>query len=133
LGSDDQLREPHDVRLERAQGIFDGAGHRTQGGLVQHGIDSTRDPSADRGIPDVPFDEVEPLPGSVTHRSAYVVEVVTVSRREVVEADHTLPGAQQRFDQVGSDESGGPGDEPGCGRTPGQQARGVLHHRRQTA
>ena len=74
--------------------------------------------AAGRNVGDVAFEEAVPLPCLFADRGANFVEVAAISGRKVVEADHVLPEAQQRFDQMGADEPGAAGDEPAQGLFP---------------
>jgi hypothetical protein len=67
-----------------------------------------------RAVANVPFDEPEVRPIGIGQQPFDFLKVAPMSGREIVEANNPLPRAQQRLNQVGTDETGGAGDQPGA-------------------
>src|ERR1700680_699780 len=55
-----------------------------------------------------------------------LVDILGVTRREVVEAYHRLPKREKAFEQVRSDEARNPGYEPGPRVSPQGYQRGLI-------
>jgi hypothetical protein len=66
-------------------------------------------------LPDVAFDEVEAGPLFGGDQGLDFVQVALVAGGEVVQADDALVEFEQGLQQVGADEAGHAGDEPGAG------------------
>ena len=80
---------------------------------MQDDVRSLAGAPASGGVLDVRFDERMPSPREMSYCFANVLDIASKSGREIVESDDLLPGAKQRFDEVGADEAGRSGDEPG--------------------
>ncbi len=100
----------------REQRIGDGAGDRTQRRLVQHDGNAGARLPAKRHVGDVAFQEAVPIPCIFADRGTNFVQIAPISGRKVVEADYMLAEAQQRFDKMGTNESGAAGYQPTAGR-----------------
>jgi hypothetical protein len=50
-----------------------------------------------------------------TDRLTHLVQITGITGREVVQADHLLVEFQQRLQQVGTDKTGNPGNQPAAG------------------
>ena len=85
-------------RLDRQLEVVDRAG---RAGPVQHEVDRPVDVDVAR---DVVADELEVA-------VAQVGDVGQVAREQVVDADDRMAAIEQRFAEVGADESGGAGDD----------------------
>ena len=104
-----------DVAAVGQDGIVDGARHGTQGGFMQHMIHTFAGLAAGIQIADVAFDEGEAAPGFGAHQGFHHVQVLLVTGEEVVQTHHGLPHLEQMFQQVGTDETGNAGHQPGGG------------------
>ena len=82
---------------------------------MQHIVRAARSVDTCLGVPDVSLNEREPAPRYVHDLVMYLVEVLTVSGREVVEADDVLAEFEQFSYEVGPYESGGTCYEPSGG------------------
>src|SRR5690606_7044439 len=64
-------------------------------------------------VADVAFMKGEARPLLGADEFAHLVQVLLVAGGEVVQADHALVELEQGFEQVGADEAGDAGDQPG--------------------
>src|SRR4029453_3112233 len=94
------------------QRIGDRPRHGAKGSLVQHDVHVLARASTRGEVGDVALQERVPPPRVCAYRAAYFVEVAPVARREIIETHDGLPEAQQRLEQVGTDETGAAGHEP---------------------
>jgi len=62
-------------------------------------------------IANVAFNQPETISGR--NLASNLIQIPLVASGEIVEADHSLPVAQKRFDDVRADESGRASDKPG--------------------
>ena len=104
-----------DVAAVGQDGIVDRTRHGTQGGLMQHMVHAFASLAAGIQIADVAFDEGEAAPSFGAHQGLHHVQVLLVTGEEVVQAHHGLPHLEQMFQQVGADETGNAGHQPGGG------------------
>ena len=104
--------------------VCQAARHAAQRGLVQHVIDAFAGTGAVFRLADVTFNEAEAAPLLRSHKTLHFLQVVAKAGGEVVQAHHALIQLQQRFQQVGADEAGNAGHQPGAriGRQLLQQA-----------
>ena len=102
---------PSTLHAYVSQGLLHGSGHRTQRGLVQHDVDVAACLDHGVGVDDVPLQKVAPVGRGARGRDG-LVDVAAVSRGEIVERHDLLSQRKQPLEQVGSDETGGPGDQP---------------------
>jgi hypothetical protein len=63
-------------------------------------------------IADVTVEEFESAPLSRADRPLHVFEVMSISRKEIVHADHGLIELEQRFEEIGPDKSGDSRNQP---------------------
>jgi hypothetical protein len=63
-------------------------------------------------IADVSLDESVPLPEFLPNAAPYVIEVLPLARREIVQADHVLAEQQQLLDEMRADEASASGHQP---------------------
>ena len=82
---------------------------------MQHMIHTFAGLAAGIQIADVAFDEGEAAPGFGAHQGFHHVQVLLVTGEEVVQTHHGLPHLEQMFQQVGADETGNAGHQPGGG------------------
>lgn len=80
---------------------------------MQDVIDALAGATAVFQTPDVTLYEAEARPPLGTDQALHLVEVALVAGGEVVQPDHALVELKQGFEQVGADEAGYAGDEPG--------------------
>ena len=66
-------------------------------------------------VSDVTLDELKAAPLAGGDEGFDLGEVTPMPGRKVIEPGNVLVHAQQGLDEVGSNESGGPGDEPAAG------------------
>src|SRR5437773_12166303 len=94
------------------------ARHRAQGRLVQNEIYSLTPSPAGVQIANVGLSELEPRPSCRLDQLSDFLEVLFLPAREIVQTDHPLVEFDQRFEQIGADETGDTGDEPCFWRHP---------------
>src|SRR5262245_7916276 len=99
----------------RGKRILHRARYRSERGLVQHEVRAFRGPAADDGVAHVAFVELEARKSSSSHPVRYVGEILAAAGRKVVDPDDVLALAEQRLDQMRTDETGGARDEPATG------------------
>ncbi len=80
---------------------------------MEHDVHTVDGRSAGVAITDIALDEAEAILERVRQLAGYLVKVPLVTRRKIVERNDPLPVAEEGFDEIGSDESGGTGNEPG--------------------
>ena len=114
-GGYQHVQKARDVAAVRKQRVVDGAGHGTQGGLVQHMVDALADLAAGIQITDVAFHKGEATPGFRPHQVAHHIQIFLVAGEKVVQTHHGLAHAQQVFQQVGADKAGHARDQPARG------------------
>ena len=95
--------------------VIDGTRHGAQGGLVEDVVHPSDGLLAVFQVADVAFNEAEVGPLLCCDGVLNFVQVVLVTGGKVVQADNGLVEAQQGFQQVGADEAGHAGDQPGFG------------------
>src|SRR5512140_2876175 len=93
--------------------MFDGARHGAQGRLVQDVIDARASSAAKGQVLNIAFDKDETFPRFGTYECGHLVKVSARTSGKVVEADYSLAEAEERFHQVGADETGRAGNQPG--------------------
>ena len=99
---------------------------------MEHNVDALARRRAGLHVGNVGLDEAMPLPRRIAHQAVHFVEIGAVAGREVVEAGHALPGAQQDFDQMRADEARAPGHQPAARpvrQLPGDLVRHAFHKR----
>ncbi len=91
-------------------------GHRAwdgaERGLVQHDVDVGRGTRAGFGVANVALNEFEPPECFGANARRDIIQVVLVACGKTVQPDHGLFQAQQRLQQMRSDEACDPSDEP---------------------
>ena len=115
LGGHQHIQETVDIGLVGGYGIFDGARHGAQGGLVKDVVRALYGFAAVIQIADVALDEAEAGPLFFGDQSLDLIQVVLVAGGEVVQAHYCLVQLEQGFQQIGAYETGNAGDEPGFG------------------
>lgn len=68
-------------------------------------------PIAASSVPNIAFDHIKAVAGR--YQVSDLVQIPSMAGRKIVETDYPLTIAQQRFDNVRTNESGGAGNEPG--------------------
>ncbi len=79
---------------------------------MQHLIDARAYISADLEITNVAFDKCEARPLIRRDEASNVLEVVTVTRGEIIQSNDTLIELEQGLQQVRADETGDAGNQP---------------------
>jgi hypothetical protein len=69
-------------------------------------------------VADIAPDETEPLPGVCPDPALDLVKIVLVAGGKIIETHHPLPQIEQGFEQIGADEAGDAGHQPGGGLLP---------------
>ena len=115
LRSDQHIDEAVDVDSVRSQGVVHRPGNRTKRRVVEDEVGARADGAACLEIANVTFHHAE---GSFTLERTFenVVEICTMSGREIIDTDHCLAERQQLLKQVGADESGNASNDPAFGR-----------------
>jgi hypothetical protein len=67
-------------------------------------------------VTDITLDESKPPPTLSADQGPHFIEVVLKTGGEIIEADNLLFEAQQYLKQIGTDEPGDAGNQPGAGR-----------------
>ncbi len=109
------LTKPGDVVGVGGERILNEARHRTQGRLMQHILHPGAGSAAVGQLADIALDEAEALPGLLAQPRAYLIEIELIAGGEVIQPHHLLAHGKQGLQQVGTDESGHAGDQPGGG------------------
>ena len=150
-GGGEHIEKAADVVFVGGDGVFQRAGHAAQSGLVEDVVDGnalrgdrfeicpqlgwgkTQRPPAVVQVADIALDEVEVLPLLRSNQALHLIQAVLVAGGEVVQPHHPLVELQHGFQQVGADEAGHPGDQPGF-RIDLQVVEGLLvnAHKRNT-
>ena len=112
-------REQHveravDVRVVAVQRLGNRARYRPERALMQHVVHAGAGFVAEVADAQVALKEAEAFPLAGGDEVLELVEVLAVAGGEVVEAHHSLVEFEEVFDEVGADEAGSPGDEPGA-------------------
>ncbi len=99
---DQHVERGVDVRAIRGDGIFDRPRHRGNGRLVQHVVHALHRPPCDGEVREVAFEELD---------AGHVRKIAAMSRNQAIGDTHAFAAAGELFCEMGSDETGAPGDE----------------------
>jgi hypothetical protein len=66
-------------------------------------------------VTDIALNETESLPGFRRDPTLNLVQIALMSGGEIIQANNPLPQLQQGFEQIGADEAGNAGHQPGGG------------------
>jgi hypothetical protein len=108
------VQEAEDVGLVAGHGVGHGARHGAERALVQDEIHTGARLVAEVADAQISIEEAEAFPLAGGDEVLELVEVLAMPGGEVVEAHDALIKFEQVLDEVGADEAGGPGDEPGA-------------------
>ncbi len=106
------VQKARDIGVIGGDRVGDRARHRAERGLVQHVVDTFAGTRAIAELADIAFDESKALPGRFAHAGAHFIEIVLMAGRKIVQTGDALVQTQQRFHQIGTDETGRARDEP---------------------
>jgi len=79
-------------------------------------------------IADITFDNASTSPFARTHLCVDFVEIFLVAGRKVIKAEDVLVELKKGFENVGADETGDTGDEPGTGSSAKTGLKFVIEH-----
>src|SRR5689334_392730 len=85
-----QVQETGNVAFVCTDGILDRTGYRSQSCLMQYIIDTLACLLACFQLADIPFQKAEVEPGIIADQFPYLIEIVPVAGRKVVQSDHFL-------------------------------------------
>ena len=102
---DEHVEEARGVRGVRPQRVFQRPRNRSECRLVQHDVHTCARPMARGRVHDIGLEPRMPSPRIGTDRVADSVEIVPVTGCKIVEAHDLLAQAEQRLEQMRSDES----------------------------
>ena len=97
-------------------GWASGTRHGAEGGLVQDVIRPFDRLAAGGGVLNVPFDPGEILPAIRAGGGLNLNQIAGMAGGQIIQPDHLLIQAQQRFQQVGANKARDAGDDPELGR-----------------
>jgi hypothetical protein len=109
--SHEDIEEAVHVHMTARQRIVNRPRNRSERCLMKDEIHTGACVVARLEISNIRLDQPKPRTG-VRPRPQHGIEVLSAPCREVVESDDGLAQVQQRFEEVGPDESRNPGDEP---------------------
>jgi hypothetical protein len=112
LGSREHIQKSGDIGTIGRNRVFDGAGHRSEGGLVQDEVNAVTGFPARLKVAYVAFDKGEALPLGGRNKRLDFIQIVLMTSGEIVQADDGLVELQQGLEKIGPDEPCHPGDEP---------------------
>ena len=107
------VQEAIDIGGVAGDRIVEATRHRAERGLMEHVVDTLAGATAVFQMPNVALNEAEARPLLGTDQALHLVKVALVAGGEVVQPDHALVELEQGFEQVGADEAGYAGNEPG--------------------
>lgn len=107
------VQEAIDIGGVAGDRIVEATRHRAERGLMEHVVDTLAGATAVFQTPNVALNEAEARPLLGTDQALHLVKVALVAGGEVVQPDHALVELEQGFEQVGADEAGYAGNEPG--------------------
>ena len=117
------------VRVDKLRGsrIFHGAGNTSQRGLMEYPINTCARPIQCRRIPNVPFNEFE-VPMDFPAPAAQFLEVLPLTRTEVIKDADRITPLQQARHYMASDEAASPCNQYQSTAAFGTHACSSLHY-----
>ena len=110
---DQHVDKAGDIGGVGRNGIGDAARHRAERRLMQHVIDALTGAATGVEVADVALDEFEPCPLRWLDERLHLIEVALIAGRKIIQPDDPLIELEQRLQQIGADEAGDAGDQPG--------------------
>src|SRR5690349_2576815 len=99
------IQKTRNVAFVCTNGILYGTRYRSESRLVQYIIDILACLLAGFQLADIAFKEVEVEPGLLTDQFPYLIEILPVARRKIVQPNHFLVQPEQGLQQIRADKS----------------------------